>query len=136
MTDASMKPRFYNIGPAEYSNQDCPKVDGLVRKLGSVRPLLGIFSNFSPYRDIRINDCICFSLFSYSLLFHFLFFLFQFCRCPATWNDCCLRGQACSFLLSNPEQLDYDKFYTAAVTMLAVGSKLDNTGDNLSLLVW
>ncbi len=25
-----MKPRFYNLGPTNYNNQDVPKIDGLV----------------------------------------------------------------------------------------------------------
>ena len=25
-----MKPRFYNLAPADYSNQDVPRIDGLV----------------------------------------------------------------------------------------------------------
>ena len=26
-----MKPRFYNLAPADYNNQDVPRIDGLVR---------------------------------------------------------------------------------------------------------
>jgi E3 ubiquitin-protein ligase UBR4 len=32
---------------------------------------------------------------------------------------------ACSFLLSNPELLNYDEFYNAVVAMVAVGSQRD-----------
>ena len=31
IADHPQKPRFYNLGPADYSNQDTPKIDGLVR---------------------------------------------------------------------------------------------------------
>jgi len=30
ITELTLKPRFYNIGPTDYTYQDTPKVDGLV----------------------------------------------------------------------------------------------------------
>ena len=34
-------------------------------------------------------------------------------------------GLAVSFLLSNPEQLNYDRFYNAVISLLAAGSRRD-----------
>jgi E3 ubiquitin-protein ligase UBR4 len=34
-------------------------------------------------------------------------------------------GLACSFLLSNPELLDYNRFYDACIQLLDAGSKYD-----------
>ncbi len=31
VSETALKPRFYNLSPASYSNQDTPKIDGLVR---------------------------------------------------------------------------------------------------------
>jgi len=59
VVEPRVKPQFYNIGPAEYGNQDTPKIDGL----------------------------------------------------------------ACSFMLSNPEVLNYTRFYDAVLTLLSAGSK-------------
>lgn len=71
-SDNTMKPRFYNIGPTDYSNQDTPRNDGL----------------------------------------------------------------ACSFILGNPDQLDYHSLYDACITLLAAGSRCDRaTNDKFTLLV-
>ncbi|KAI0242917.1 E3 ubiquitin-protein ligase UBR4 [Lamellibrachia satsuma] len=44
-------------------------------------------------------------------------------------------GLACSFLLSNPESVDYNGFYDACVTLLAAGTKVDKVKkENLVLL--
>ena len=49
-------------------------------------------------------------------------------------NLLCL--QACSFLLSNPDSVDYNGFYDACVTLLAAGTKVDiGKKDSLTLLV-
>ena len=67
-----MKPRFYNLGPSDYSNQDTPRIDGL----------------------------------------------------------------ACSFILGNPEHLDYNALYDACITLLAAGSQCDRkASDKFTLLV-
>ena len=60
-----------------------------------------------------------------------------FASIPEVWvvdNVLCL--QACSFLLSNPDSVDYNGFYDACVTLLAAGTKVDRRKkDSLSLLV-
>ena len=40
IADDSFKPRFYNLSPADYSNQDVPKNDGLVRVENYYRTIL------------------------------------------------------------------------------------------------
>ena len=44
--------------------------------------------------------------------------------------------QACSFLLSNPEVLNYNSFYEGCITLLSAGAKGDKAkGDAFNLLV-
>ena len=43
--------------------------------------------------------------------------------------------QACSFLLSNAEQLDYGELYKSCITLLLAGTAVDKVKPKLSLLV-
>ena len=46
-----------------------------------------------------------------------------------------LSFQACSFLLSNAEQLDYGELYKSCITLLLAGTAVDRVKPKLSLLV-
>ncbi len=47
---------------------------------------------------------------------------------------CLFIFQACSFLLSNPDVLNYNSFYESVISILSAGSRCDKM-DNFSVLV-
>ena len=43
--------------------------------------------------------------------------------------------QACSFLLSTPDQVDYSQLYNACISLLLAGTGVDKVKDKLTILV-